>query len=74
MRAVLKIDANQLSKMDLDITLRMTVEEWRGLMRQMPNTWPSWRIGQMISTALGHVTRATEATFTEPKDEADEHN
>lgn len=71
-RAVARIDAKQVEDMDLDITFRMTVGEWRVLMRQMPTaTWPSTDIGRYISSVLGHVTKATEMTFTEPRHEAD---
>jgi hypothetical protein len=71
-RAVAKIDRNQVENMDLDITFRMTVSEWQELMRQMGDKWPSWQIGRHISSVLGHVTKSTEMTFTDPKHEADD--
>lgn len=72
MRAVAQIDDAQIAKMSLDITFRMTVEEWRGVMRQMPTLeWPSSDMGRHISAVLGHVTKATSATFTDPKHERD---
>ena len=73
-RAVAKIDDEQIANMDLDITIRMKVSEWRTLVRQMDTKWPSWEIGRYISSVLGHVTRSTEVTFTEPKHEADTVN
>lgn len=74
MRATAKIDGKQLDKMSLDITFRLTVEEWRDLMRQMGPSWPSSRIGSHIASVLGHVTRSTEMTFCEPKHESDEQD
>ena len=41
MRAVAKIDQKQIAAMTLDITLRMTVDEWRELMRQQSDSWPA---------------------------------
>lgn len=71
MRAIAKIDDKQIAEMELDITFRMKVSEWRELMRQTGTAWPSWQIGRQISGVLGHVARSTEVTFTEPKHEAD---
>lgn len=71
MRAVAKIDNAQVEKMDLEITFRATVEEWREIMRQAKDDWPSWQLGRCISGVLGHVSRSTNATFTEPLHEAD---
>ena len=74
MRSTARIDSKQIDKMDLDITIRMTVEEWRTLMRQMPGQWPSSRIGSHIASVLGHVTRSTEMTFCEPRHEDDDYS
>jgi hypothetical protein len=72
MRAVAKIDDEQIAKMTLDITFRMTVGEWRELMRQMPTReWPSHDMGRHISAVLGHLAKATSTTFTDPLHEAD---
>lgn len=70
-RAVAKIDGKQIADMELDITFRMTVSEWHDLMRQTGHGWPSCEIGRYIASVLGHITRATEATFTEPLHAAD---
>ena len=73
MRAVAKIDDAQVAKMTLDITFRMTVDEWRTLMRQMPaGTWPSQDMGRHISAVLGHIAKATSKTFTDPLHAADD--
>lgn len=73
-RAVAKIDGKQVADMDLEISFRFKVSEWREIMRQTKGEWPSYDIGRYISSVLGHVTRATEMTFTEPKHEADNDN
>lgn len=73
MRAVAKIDDAQIDKMTLDITFRMSVREWRELMRQVPvGTWPAVDVGRTISAVLGHIAKATAATFTDPLHAADE--
>ena len=64
MRVTAAIDTKQIDKMELDITLRMSVEEWRSMMRALPSEWPSWKVAQCIATVLGHVTRSTETTLT----------
>jgi predicted DNA-binding ribbon-helix-helix protein len=72
MRAIAKIDDRQVSDMNLDITFRMTVAEWRELMRETPSGWtPAAKMGRHISSVLGHITKSTEMTFTDPKHEAD---
>lgn len=72
MRAQAKIDARQIDEMKLDITFRMKVSEWRDLMRQQPSAgWPASYLGRQISSVLGHITKSTEVTFTEPRHEAE---
>lgn len=68
-RAVAKIDDKQVADMDLDITFRFKVSEWHEIMRKMPVDWPNYEMSRYISAVLGHVTRATDMTFTEPKHE-----
>lgn len=73
MRAVAQIDDAHIEKMPLDITFRMTVGEWRALMRQMPSlAWPATDLGRHISAVLGHITKSTAMTFTDPRHAADE--
>lgn len=71
MRATAKIDRDQVEKMNLDITFRATVDEWRSLMRQMGSAWPASSFGRHISAVLGHVSRSTDVTFTDPLHAAD---
>lgn len=63
MRTFAKIDAGQIEEMDLAITFRMSVKEWRSLMRAMPREWPSWKVSEQISSVLGHIARSTDAQF-----------
>lgn len=72
MRAIAKIDDNQIEQMTLDITFRMTVGEWRQIMRQAGAEWPSSRMGWQVSSVLGHISRATSVSFCEPKHAADD--
>jgi hypothetical protein len=71
MRAVAKIDAKQIEEMELDITFRMRVCEWRSLMRAQEGTWPSCSVSRQIAAVLGHITKSTEKTFTDPLHETD---
>ncbi len=71
MRAVAKIDERQISGMDLEITFRMSVDEWRSLMSQQQRDWPSSDFGRHVSAVLGHVTSMANAVFTDPLHEAD---
>lgn len=71
MRAVAQINDKQVEAMDLDITFRMTVGEWRALMRQTPNTWPASDLGRHIAAVLGHIEKSTAKTFTDPLHAAD---
>lgn len=63
MKARAKIDDAQVAKMMLTIELTMTVDEWRKLMRDLPSGWPGWKVSEMISSCLGHVSNATDARF-----------
>lgn len=66
MRTVAKIDGEQIAKMNFTISVTMTVDEWRGIMR---GEWPTNTLKQYIAGCLGHVSRSTEMTFVEPKHE-----
>lgn len=64
MKATVKIDDNQIQKMDLSITVTMSVQDWRELMRQTPeNGWPGWAFGNAIATALGHLKNSTDTVL-----------
>lgn len=71
MRATARISRKQIDDLELDITVRMKVSEWHDIMRKMPSEWPCTRLGQHISAVLGHVTKSTEVTFTDPAYAAD---
>lgn len=67
MKTSARIDRQQIDDMDLDITIRMKVSEWREVMR---DSGPApGLLRHYISSVLGHLTRATEMTFVEPKHE-----
>ncbi len=68
-RATAKIDAGQIDRMDLDITFRMTVSEWRSIMRGESGIC---ELKMRIARVLGHVTRATEIPVTDPDFLADQ--
>lgn len=70
MRAVAKIDERQIEDMQLDITFRMTVAEWRALMDRTKE-WPLCDLRRHVSAVLGHITKSTNKTFTDPLHEAD---
>lgn len=66
MRLKMKIDDALINDMDLDITIRMKVSEWRALTKQSEHTWPASELGMRISTALGYIAKASDATFIDP--------
>jgi hypothetical protein len=66
MRATAQIDDLQIDEMELDITFRMKVSEWRALMRQQDVRWPASGLGMRIASVLGHLTTSTNMIFTEP--------
>lgn len=72
MRAVAKIDQKQIEEMDLDITFRMKVSEWREVMRNQPTNWAGNHVGNKISEVLGHISNSTSVTFVTPKPSTDE--
>jgi len=65
-RAKYKINDEQILKMDLTITFTMTVENWRALNRLIPATHPGWPFSDVICTAIGDISRATERTYMIP--------
>lgn len=62
-RARMKFEDADLEKVNVSITLTMPLEEWRKLMRDLPNNWPSWKVANLISTAIGDVARATSVIY-----------
>ena len=73
MRAVAKIDQQQIENMELDITFRMKVSEWREVMRNQPTNWAGSELGMKISEVLGHVSKSTAITLTAPMHAADDN-
>ncbi len=64
--ARVRIEDKALEQASMTLTLTMTVEEWRSLMRQMPNSsWPSWKVGVIIAEAIGKVARSVDQIYTE---------
>lgn len=61
-----KIDDLQVENMELTISFTMPVKYWRELMRQQSSAYPAWQLSSHIAKALGHLSRATDATFTAP--------
>lgn len=74
MRAIAKIDDAQIEQMTLDITFRMTVGEWRQIMRQAGSEWPSSNMARQVSSVLGHINKSTSVSFCEPKHAADDND
>lgn len=56
----MRLFAKALNTDDIEVKLEitMTVSEWRELMRQLPQKWPSWELGNEISSALGKLETA----------------
>lgn len=60
------IDSKSLSEMEMTITMTMCVSEWQDLMRSLGSGYAPNRVGQLISMALGDLTRATEKIYSFP--------
>lgn len=71
MRAVFKIDEKQINNMELDITIRMTVTEWKQLQSEQSDVHPSSVVGLYITRALRHITHAVDNVIIEPAHAAD---
>mgnify|MGYP000644388761 CR=1 FL=1 len=72
MKVVAQIDEQKINDMPLSITITMTVEEWRKLMRQQDDSWPASMIGQYIAGVLGHIEKSTNIRYVEPLHETPE--
>lgn len=68
LRAKYNIDRSQVEKMNMTISLTMTVEEWLKIMRTTPKEIephsPFWHLQNMISQAMHDVTAATENNYS----------
>lgn len=67
MRVNAKIDDNAVENMELSITIRMPVKEWRQLMRGKDNIAC---LQNKIASILGHVSRTTEIVIGNSDDGA----
>jgi cell division protein FtsI/penicillin-binding protein 2 len=65
MKTVAKIDDGQIEQMELTISVTMTVEEWRNVMRDLSQKYPMGKLAQHIAGMLGHVSKMSSATITE---------
>ena len=36
----------------LELTLSLTVSEWKQIEAKLPNEWPHWQLGSVISSAI----------------------
>lgn len=45
----------EIEKTRLSITITMPVEDWRDHMRQMPTSYPGWKVSQLIAAAIGEA-------------------
>lgn len=66
MQAVAKIDRTQIEEMELSITFRMKVREWRSIMGQQAVVFPSHVLGLRIERVLKHIDNSTEMAFYDP--------
>ncbi len=57
-----------LEDVPLDITLRMTVKEWRALQMVLPEKWPGWEVFSVISAALNKVEASVSAIVEQGAD------
>jgi hypothetical protein len=66
-RAEYQIDEEQVSDMDLTISITMKIREWHNFMRSIPRDgFESHHMGRVICGALGDVTRASKNKYTYP--------
>ena len=64
-RAIAQIDKKQIDNMELEISFRMKVSDWRRLMGDQDASWPSSDVARHIAGVLEHVNKATATTFSE---------
>lgn len=50
-------------KIEATLTVTMTIEEWRALQKQLPDSvWPAWKFSNEISELISHANRHFTAT------------
>jgi hypothetical protein len=67
MKAQYSIDDNQISDMNMSITLTATVSQWREIMRaetKVADYHPISKVQNMISAALSDLANATEKKYS----------
>jgi hypothetical protein len=52
--------SDKVEDLDVTISLTMTLAQWRQLMRQLPASWPSWKVAELIAKSVGEITTATD--------------
>ena len=69
MKLSAQIDEDQVENMDLDITIRLKVREWRVLMETQPS-WPipARELAENIGRVLNHVTQSTNTIVKTGRD------
>lgn len=65
MKAEYKFNDNDISQLNLTISITMTVDQWRHVMRIRAQNFHRDHedLQNMISTALGDLTKATNKTY-----------
>jgi hypothetical protein len=59
-----RVKVEDLEATKVSITLTMTLTDWRKAMHQLPSEWPSWKIGALVSEAIGGISRNTDILYT----------
>lgn len=59
-----------LENIPMTMEITMPLAEWRNLMRQLGQNYPSWAIGREIAEAIGRVTRAVDNMTAPEGDES----
>jgi hypothetical protein len=52
---------------ECDLTLRMTLSEWKVLAKQLPEQWPSHRLSSMISDLVSRAEKEFQKRDDEVK-------
>lgn len=55
-----KVEVCNPDKVELTLTLTLTVGEWREIMRELPQKWPHWQLGGIIADAIGKTVGRIE--------------
>lgn len=66
MHARVKV-SEKIEALDVTIALTMPLSEWREVMRQQPNTYPGWKVAELIAESVGQITKATDKLVAPPE-------